>query len=60
MLDDETMISDCDRWIFFGDTISKGKKNDHVFHNACQTYIINHYDEETKTDGKDTIPMNIM
>lgn len=60
MLDDETMINDCDRWIFFGDTMSKGKKNDHVFHNACQTYIINHYDEERKTDGKDTIPMNIV
>jgi len=24
--DDETIISDCDKWIFFGDTRSKGKK----------------------------------
>ena len=23
---DETIINDCDKWLFFGDTISKGKK----------------------------------
>jgi len=28
---DETIICDCDKWLFFGDTISKGKKNDHIF-----------------------------
>jgi hypothetical protein len=24
--DDETVVNDCDKWIFFGDTLSKGKK----------------------------------
>ena len=38
---DETIICDCDKWLFFGDTISRGKKNDHVFHNSCLTHIIN-------------------
>jgi hypothetical protein len=28
-------LNNCDVWYFFGDTISKGKKNDHIFHNAC-------------------------
>jgi len=25
-IEDETIINDCDKWIFFADTISKGKK----------------------------------
>ena len=41
---DKTILNDCDIWIFFGDTLSKGKKNDHIFHNACTTHIINYYD----------------
>lgn len=42
--EDVVMVSDCERWVFFGDTISKGKKNDHVFHNSCLTYLIQYYD----------------
>ena len=44
VLDNETIINDCEKLTFFGDTMSEGKKNDHVFHNACQTYIVPHYD----------------
>ena len=40
---DETVINDCDKWVFFIDTISKGKNNDHVFHDTCLEYIINFY-----------------
>jgi hypothetical protein len=36
-------LNECDVWHFFGDTISKGKKNDHVFHNACLEDIVKHY-----------------
>ena len=25
---DETIVNECDKWIIFGDTYSKGKKND--------------------------------
>ena len=45
---------------FFGDTYSKGKKNDHVFHNACVTYIIKHYDEIRATEQKQPIPVVIV
>ena len=55
---DKKLVNDCERWIFFGDTISKGKKNDHIFHNACTTNIINYYNKERLEVGKDTIPMN--
>ena len=58
--DDETIVNDCDRWIFFGDTLSKGKKNDHIFHNACMTHIIKFYDNERLAEGKDVIPNNIV
>ena len=40
--------------------MSKGKKNDHIFHNACTTHIINYYDKERTDAGKDTIPMNMV
>ena len=39
--------------------MSRGKKNDHVFHNNCLTYLIKHYDEKRVTIGKEKIPLNI-
>ena len=45
---------------FVGDTISKGKKNNHMFHNACTTHIINYYEKERVEARKDTILMNIV
>ena len=41
---DEAIGSDCNKWIIVGDTLSKGNKNDHVFHNNCMTYIIKNGD----------------
>lgn len=43
------MVNDCDVWHFFGETISKGKKNDHVFHNVCLEEIVQHYKRKTPT-----------
>ncbi len=36
-------VNDCDVWYLFGDSKSKGKKNDHVFHNACLDHLLEHY-----------------
>jgi hypothetical protein len=44
-------LNDCDVWYFFGDTISKGKKNDHIFHNACLKEIIETYKQQFLRDG---------
>ena len=57
---DETILNDCERWIFFGDTLSKGKKNDHIFHNACTNHIIKYYDDERVEAGKNIVPINIV
>ena len=57
---DETIVNECDKWIIFGDTYSKGKKNDHVFHNACLTYLIKYYDEIRATDNQPPIPINVV
>jgi hypothetical protein len=38
-----TMVYDCDVWYFFDSTLSKGKKNDRVFHNSCLDHIVHHY-----------------
>ena len=46
MIDDETIVSDCEKWIFVGATMSKGKKNDHIFHNSPLTHIVTHYDNK--------------
>jgi len=48
-----------EKWIFFGDTLVRGKKSDTIFHNSCLTHIIKFYDDERKQQGKDTIPINI-
>jgi hypothetical protein len=40
------VINDCDVFHYFGDTISKGKKNDWIFHNACLEDIVKHYKSE--------------
>ena len=60
LVDNETIVSDCGKWIFFGDTISAGKNNDHVFHNVCQTYIIKCYDKQRVDSGLTVIPFNIV
>ena len=60
LVEDEIIVSDCEKWIFFGDTISAGKKNDHVFHNACQTNIIKYYDKQRLDSGLTAIPFNIV
>jgi len=36
-------VYDCDVWHFFGDDIGRGKKNDHVFHNASLDRIVEYY-----------------
>ena len=41
LVDDEKIVSDCEKWIFVGDNISTGKRNDQVFHNACQVTSLN-------------------
>jgi hypothetical protein len=46
----EKTVNDCDVWYFFGDTKSKGKKNDHVFHNACLKHIVEHYQSKRAPD----------
>jgi hypothetical protein len=33
-------LNDCDVFHYFGDAKSKGKKNDHVFHNTCLLDIV--------------------
>lgn len=53
-------MNECDKWIIFGDTYSKGKKNDHVFPNACLTYLIKYYDEIHATDNQAPIPINVL
>ena len=57
---DETIISTTDKWIFFADTLSRGKKNDHVCHNACLKKIIEYYDKKRMDIGKQPIPINIV
>ena len=59
-INDESILNNADKWAFFGDTISAGKKNDHVFHEACLTYIINFYDRQRVSEGKNKIPTNIV
>ena len=36
------------------------KKNDHIFHEACVTYVINFYDNERIKKGRNPIPTNII
>ena len=46
--------------MFFGDTMSRGKKNDHIFHSSCLTYLVKFYDNERVNAGKNKIPINIV
>ena len=57
---DETLINDCNKWMFFGDTMSRGKKNDHIFHNSCLTYLVKFYSNKRVNAGKNKIPINIV
>lgn len=38
-------INECEVWHMFGDSRSKGKKNDHVFHNASLDMIVKYYNQ---------------
>jgi hypothetical protein len=42
----EASINGCDVHQFFGSTMSKGKKNDYVTHNACLKHVIKTYVQE--------------
>jgi hypothetical protein len=48
----EHLVYECDIWRFFGESMSKGKKNDHIFHNACLDEIVSFYQEKFVTDKK--------
>jgi len=54
------MICDTDRWVFFGESMSKGKKNDHVFHSACLDYLIKFYAKKREEEGLPEIKVNIV
>ena len=56
---DETIICTTDKWAFFGSTQTRGKKNDHVYHNACLKYLIKFYDHKRVKVGKAPIPQNL-
>ena len=43
VLTKKKIISNCDRWIGFIDTLSKGKKNDYTTHHAFLDYILGWY-----------------
>jgi len=45
-------INDCDVLQYFGSTMSKGKKNDYVTHNACLKEIIKRYIKEFEERGQ--------
>lgn len=44
MLTKTKRVSECDRWISFISTQSKGKKNDHVAHNAILERMLSYYE----------------
>ena len=45
---------------FFGSTLSRGKQNNHVFHNACLSHLIKFYNDKRTKQGKGKIPINIV
>jgi hypothetical protein len=45
-------VNDCDVLQYFGSTMSKGKKNDYVTHNACLQAIIQRYKVEFEERGQ--------
>jgi hypothetical protein len=48
-------LNDCNIWYFLGSTLSKGKKNDHVFHNACLDSLIENYHLQFKARQLDQV-----
>ena len=58
--EDKAILTDTNKWAFFGCTLSRGKKNNHVFHEACLTHIIKYYDSNQIKEGKQAIPTNVI
>ena len=58
-MSDVTVIDDCGKWVIFGDTMSKGGENDHVFHNACLDYVISFYDNERSQQNQPRVRSDI-
>jgi hypothetical protein len=54
-VDCRVKLNECDEFHYFGDTISKGKKNDHIFHNACLLDVIKHYNLPQNKIPSDTL-----
>ena len=48
-----------DVWYFFGDSLSKGKKNDHVFHNTCIDFLTEKYKARMRMKGIELVGITI-
>ena len=57
---DKKIANDCDEWVLFGVTISKGKKNNHVFHNSCLECAATFCDNERNQKNQPTIANSIV
>ena len=57
---DATVVNDFDEWISFVDAMSKLKKNDNKFHNACLEHNISFYDSERARYNLPPIKNNIV
>ena len=56
---DEIIVNECDKCTFLRIHYQR-VKNDHVFHNACLTYLIQFYDKERERIGKPNIGYNVV
>jgi hypothetical protein len=50
------VVFDTQVFFFFGDSQSKGKKNDHIFHNACLAHILDYVKRNRARNGQ--IPLS--
>lgn len=57
---DDIILNECNKWIFFWDTMSKGTKNNYAFHQECLTYFIKIHDAQRVTNGNVPIQPNFV
>lgn len=57
---DNKILNNYDWWVFFGGTLSKGEKNDHIFRHSCVTYVIKYYNNLRVGEGEKKISFNVV
>ena len=60
MLTEKCAVSECDRWIVFADSMTRGKKNDHIAHHHFLRHMMDQHELTCQTQSIELFMLTIV